>query len=251
MCADFKNYYLGSKLPRSEWLRISIKYMNEQLLDAPQDYVVAGNVLFEVVGSMYGHPAAGLISYTDLVTHLAAHGYYQSRLIPCLFMNTDKSITFTLVVYDIGIKYKHGSGKIEHLKKILAKPISKWEVKFDHTGSQYNGQRLQWNYNQPHPTLVKDIPSYMKQTAQELRPGEKIRKYTTPSRYVAPIYGKQNSAPTSSNAPPTTAAETQYIQKAHGKLLYYAMNADQTMHDSKQHVTNRLHSKVLKPCRNI
>ena len=53
MCADFKDYYLGSKLPRSEWLRISTKYMNEELLIELQDYVVAGTVLFEVVGSMY------------------------------------------------------------------------------------------------------------------------------------------------------------------------------------------------------
>ena len=196
MCADFKDYYLGSKLPRSEWLRISTKYMNEELLNELQNYIVADTVLFEVVGSMYGHPAAGLIAYTDLVTHLAAHGYYQSRLIPCLFMNLDKSITFTLVVDDIGIKYKQGSGEIKHLQKILAKPCSKWAVKFDLTGSQYNGQRLQWNYDKSNPTLIKDIPSYIKQAAHELHPNEIIRKYTTPSRYVAPTYGKHESPPT-------------------------------------------------------
>ena len=50
--------------------------MNEELLIKLQDYVVAGAVLFEVVGSMYSHPAAGLIAYTDLATHLAAHGYH-------------------------------------------------------------------------------------------------------------------------------------------------------------------------------
>ncbi len=240
MCADFKNYYLGSKLPRSEWLRISTKYMNKDLLDTLQDYVVAGNVLFEVVGSMYGHPAAGLISYTDLVTHLAAHGYYQSRLIPCLFMNHDKSITFTLVVDDIGIKYKHGSDEIKHLQKILAKPISKWEVKFDLTGSQYNGQRLQWNYDKSHPTLIKDVPAYIKQTAHELHPGEKIRKYTTPSRYVAPTYGKQDLAPVQSTAKPTTAAETKYIQKVHGKLLYYAMQADPALEPAVIDISKQL-----------
>ena len=53
-------------------------------------------------------------------------------------MNTDESITFTLAVDDIGIKYKHGSSKIKHLQKILAKPISKWDVKFDLTGSHYS-----------------------------------------------------------------------------------------------------------------
>ena len=240
MCADFKDYYLGSKLPRSEWLRISTKYMNEELLNELQNYIVADTVLFEVVGSMYGHPAAGLIAYTDLVTHLAAHGYYQSRLIPCLFMNLDKSITFTLVVDDIGIKYKQGSGEIKHLQKILAKPCSKWAVKFDLTGSQYNGQRLQWNYDKSNPTLIKDIPSYIKQAAHELHPNEIIRKYTTPSRYVAPTYGKHESPPTQSNAAPTTAAETKYIQQVHGKLLYYAMQADPSLEPAVIDISKQL-----------
>ena len=133
--------------------------MSEELLNTLQDYIVAGTILFEVVGSMYGHPAAGLIAYTDLVAHLAAHGYHQSRLIPCLFMNQDKSITFTLVVDDIGIKYKHNAGEIQHLQKILAKPYSKWDVKFDLTGSQYNGQRLQWSYRKSDSTLVKRCAS--------------------------------------------------------------------------------------------
>lgn len=239
MCADFKDYYLGSKLPRSEWLRISTKYMNEELLIELQKYVVAGTVLFEVVGSMYGHPAAGLIAYTDLVTHLAAHGYYQSRLIPCLFMNQDKSITFTLVVDDIGIKYKHNAGAIKHLQKILAKPYSKWDVKFDLTGSQYNGQRLQWNYQDS--TLIKDVPAYMRQTAHELHPGEKIKSYNTPSRYVPPSYGKQE-APTKSTAAPTTAAETKYIQKVHGKLLYYAMQADPSLEPAVIDISKQLAS---------
>lgn len=239
MCADFKDYYLGSKLPRSEWLRISTKYMNEELLIELQKYVVAGTVLFEVVGSMYGHPAAGLIAYTDLVTHLAAHGYYQSRLIPCLFMNQDKSITFTLVVDDIGIKYKHNAGAIKHLQKILAKPYSKWDVKFDLTGSQYNGQRLQWNYQDS--TLIKDVPAYMRQTAHELHPGEKIKSYNTPSRYVPPSYGKQE-APTQSTAAPTTAAETKYIQKVHGKLLYYAMQADPSLEPAVIDISKQLAS---------
>ena len=122
-----------------------------------------------------------------------------------------------------GKKWREGGdSKLDHeLQKILAKPISKWEVKFDLTGSQYNGQRLQWNYDKSHPTLIKDVPAYIKQTAQELHPGEKIRKYTTPSRYVAPTYGKQDLAPVQSTAKPTTVAETKYIQKVHTKSSLY------------------------------
>ena len=56
--------------------------------------------------------------------------------------------------------------------------------------------------------------------------GEKLKKYTTPTRYIAPKYGKQEAAPMQSTAAPTTAAETKRIQKVHGKLLYYAMQGD-------------------------
>ena len=94
---------------------------------------------------------------------------------------------------------------------------------------RYNGQRLQWNYGKADSTLVKDIPACMKQAAQELHPNETIRKYNTPSRYVPPTYGKQETAPMQSNAAPATAAETKYIQQVHGKLLYYAMQADPSL----------------------
>ena len=90
--------------------------MNEELLNKLQDYMVAGAVLFEAVGSMHGHPAAGRIAYTDLVAHLAKRGCHQSRLIPCLFMSQDKSITFTLVVDDVGVKRKRNAGEIQHLQ---------------------------------------------------------------------------------------------------------------------------------------
>ena len=79
----------------------------------------------------------------------------------------------------------------------------------------------------------------MKQAAQELHPNEKIRNYTTPSRYVAPTYGKNETAPMQSSAAPTTAAETKYIQKVHGKLLYYAMQADPSKGIANDEITLR------------
>ena len=88
-----------------------------------------------------------MISNRDLVQHLESHGYTQSPNVPCLFSNKNKSITFTLIVDDIGIKYIYGNNEIDHLLKILQKPTSKWDIKIDRTGSQYNGQRLTWDYD--------------------------------------------------------------------------------------------------------
>ena len=98
----------------------------------------------------------------------------QSPNVPCLFSNKDKSITFTLIVDDIGIKYIHGNNEIDHLLKILQKPTSKWDIKIDRTGSQYNGQRLTWDYDKN--TLITDVPNYVKQANHELMPNKPIRK---------------------------------------------------------------------------
>jgi len=42
-------------------------------------------ILFEVNGSMYGHPAAGRIVQHEFITLMIKHGYYEDPNVPCLF----------------------------------------------------------------------------------------------------------------------------------------------------------------------
>ncbi len=49
-----------------------------------------------------------LITFTQLVSHLAQHGYYQtSTSTPSLFRHVSSEIAFCLVVDDFGVKYRY------------------------------------------------------------------------------------------------------------------------------------------------
>ncbi len=54
---------------------------------------------------MYGLPQAGIIAQKLLQERLAKVGYYQSKIIPGLWMHITKKTCFTLVVDDYAIKY--------------------------------------------------------------------------------------------------------------------------------------------------
>ena len=66
-----------------------------------------GSVYVEVRKGMYGLPQAGLLAQEQLIEHLKMHGYYQSKMVPGLWHHKTRPMTFTLVVYDFGVKYKN------------------------------------------------------------------------------------------------------------------------------------------------
>ena len=239
MCVDLKSFYLGSKLDRSEWMLVPTKFMSQDLISELklEEYIHKDHILFEVTGSLYGHPAAGRISNKDLVQHLERHGYTQSANVPCLFSNKDKSITFTLIVDDIGIKYVHGNNEIDHLLNILQKPISKWDIKVDRTGSQYNGQRLTWDYDKN--TLITDVPNYVKQANHELMPNKPIQKFNTPSMYEPFQYGKSQMRDTK-NYKPADARGKKFVERVHGKYLWYSQHGDPTFQPSLLYMSTEL-----------
>jgi len=239
MCVDLKSFYLGSKLDRSEWMLVPTKYMSPELISdlKLEKYIHKNHILFEVNGSLYGHPAAGRFSNKDLVQHLESHGYIQSPNVPCLFSNKDKSITFTLIVDDIGIKYINGSTEIDHLLRILQKPTSKWDIKIDRTGSQYNGQRLTWNYDKN--TLIADVPNYVKQANHELMPNQPIKRYNTPSMYEPVTYGKSQMAD-KKNYEPADAQGKKFVERVLGKYLWLSQNGDPTYQLALLHMSTEL-----------
>ena len=104
MTLDIKDFYLNTHfLPRSEYLRISLKFLSDAILTKYnlRKFMHNGSILFEVTKSMYGLPHAGRISQDGLIERLASHGYLQTGT-TCLFRHATNSITFTLVVDDFG-----------------------------------------------------------------------------------------------------------------------------------------------------
>lgn len=123
MTLDIKDYYLGTPLDTTEYIRIDCKFIPEDCMIKYNlhQYIHNGSVLHSVHKGMYGLPQAGNLSQKQLIKHLLPHGYYQSKQVPCLFLHTTNSIKFTLIVDDFCVKYKNiidAHHLIETLKKL-------------------------------------------------------------------------------------------------------------------------------------
>jgi hypothetical protein len=59
----------------------------------------------EVNKSIYGFPHAGRIAQDVLIERLATHGYHQTGT-TCLFRHDTNGVALTLVVDDVGMKFK-------------------------------------------------------------------------------------------------------------------------------------------------
>ena len=137
---DIKDFYLGSKITEPEYVSISIKSIPaETMMEFDlQQYADNGNVLFQVDGTMYGHPVAGRIANADLVEHLAQHGYIQDPNIPSFFENSINKVSFTLVVDDFGVKYTG----VENLQDLIRVLELRYIIKVDMSGKKYVGIRF-------------------------------------------------------------------------------------------------------------
>jgi hypothetical protein len=81
MMMDIKSYYLGTPLPRFEYMKMLMSRFPEEIV---QKYnlnalAVDGWVYIEIRKGMYGLKQAGLLANQLLQTHLAPFGYYPAR----------------------------------------------------------------------------------------------------------------------------------------------------------------------------
>jgi hypothetical protein len=84
MMMDIKNYYLGTPLPRFEYMKILLSRLPEEIV---QKYnlnalAVDGWVYIEIRKGMYGLKQAGLLANQLLQTRLAPFRYYPARHTP-------------------------------------------------------------------------------------------------------------------------------------------------------------------------
>jgi hypothetical protein len=120
MMMDIKNYYLGTPLPRFEYMKMLLSSFPEEII---QKYnlnalAVDGWVYIEIRKGIYGLKQAGLLSNQLLQTRLAPFGYYPERHTTGLWLHKTRPISFTLVVEDFAVKYM-GKQHAEHLRNAL------------------------------------------------------------------------------------------------------------------------------------
>jgi hypothetical protein len=117
MMMDIKNYYLGTPLPRFEYMKMLLSRFPEEIIKKYNLNALAVNgwVYIEIRKGMYGLKQSGLRANQLLQTHLGPFGYYPARHTPGLWLHKTRPISFTLIVDDFAVKYvgKHHS---EHLR---------------------------------------------------------------------------------------------------------------------------------------
>jgi hypothetical protein len=120
MMMDIKNYYLGTPLPRFEYIKMLLSRFPEEIIQKYNLNAVAvkGWVYIEVRKGMYDLKQAGLLANQLLQTRLAPFGYYPARHTPGLWLHKTRPISFTLIVDDFAVKYV-GKQHPEHLRNAL------------------------------------------------------------------------------------------------------------------------------------
>jgi hypothetical protein len=115
-----KNYYLGTPLPRFEYMKMLLSRFPEEII---QKYnlnalAVDGWVYIEIRKGMYSLKQARLLANQLLKTRMAPFGYYPARQTPGLWLHRTRPISFTLVLDDFAVKYV-GKKHAEHLRNAL------------------------------------------------------------------------------------------------------------------------------------
>jgi hypothetical protein len=137
MMMDIKNYYLGTPLPRFEYMKMLLSRFPEEIVQKYNLHALAvdGWVYIEIRKGIYGLKQAGVLANQLLQTRLAPFGYYPARLTPGLWLHKTWPISFTLVVDNFTVKYV-GTQHAEHLRNAL---LQIYELTTDWTAMVYSG----------------------------------------------------------------------------------------------------------------
>jgi hypothetical protein len=113
---DIKNYYLGTPLPRFEYMKTMLSRFREEIVQKYNLNALAVDswAYIEIRKGMYGLKQAGFLANQLLQTHLALFAYHHARPTPGIWLHNTRPISFTLMVEDFTVKYV-GKQHAEHL----------------------------------------------------------------------------------------------------------------------------------------
>ena len=237
LTADIKDFYLGTPLPRPEYLRIPLKFIPDAVIVERNlaQFKHNGSILFQVNKGMYGLPQAGLLAQDRLINHLATHGYRQMPT-PCLFCHDTNGVAFTLVVDDFGIKTCNPAGA-EHLFAALRE---KYEITIDHEGKSYIGFHIEFDYDKGNVEL--SMPGYVDKMLERFAPTLNAGA-NSPAQHTPHTFGKHRQVAHVDTTAVLSSADTKFIQEVVGSALYYGRGIDNTILPA----VNKIASEQSKP----
>ena len=228
MTADIKDFYLGTPLPTTEYMRITLDHIPADVISKYNmlDFAHNGAVIVAVDKGIYGLPQAGRLAQDRLVKHLANHGYHLADNTPCLFKHETNSVAFTLVVDDFGIKYTH-SADADHLLAVLRELYIMTEDRA--LKQKYVGITIDHDRTKNEMTL--SMPGYVDKALQRFGRAER-RGARSPLTYIPPVIGvrSQETRPLPPEAlEPVDATKKTFIQEVTGVFLFYSRAVDPTI----------------------
>jgi hypothetical protein len=157
MMMEIKNFYLGTPLPRFEYMKMLLSRFPEEIIQRYNlnTLAVGGWVYIEIRKGMYGLKQAGLLANQLPQTRLARFGYYPARHTPRLWLHKTPSISFMLVFDDFTVKYV-GKQHAAHLRNAL---LRTYELTPDWKATVYSGMNLKWDYDKR--TCDISMPGYV------------------------------------------------------------------------------------------
>jgi hypothetical protein len=225
MMMDIKHYYLGTPLPRYEYMIMLLSRFPEEIVDKCnlKALAVDGWVYIEIRKGIYGLKKAGLLANQLLQTRLAPFGYYPARHTLGLWLHKTRPIAFSLVVDDFAVKYV-GKKHAKHLRNAL---LQSYELTTDWEAKVYSGVSLKWDYK--NITCDISMPGCVSNLLSKFQHDAPKHLQHTPSKYVTPVYGAKTQYATKDETPPLTSKQCPTIQKVTGSILYYARAVDPTV----------------------
>jgi hypothetical protein len=133
MMMDIKNYYIGTPLPRLEYMKMLLSRFPEEIVQKYNLNALAVEVwvYIEIRKGMYSLKQLRLLANQLLQTRLEPFGYYPARHTPGIWLHHTRPISFTLIVDDFAVKYV-GKQHTDHLRNALLKT---YELTMDWAGT--------------------------------------------------------------------------------------------------------------------
>ena len=229
MTLDISDFYLGTPLPRPEYMRIPSTNIPTSILDKYKlrNYLDSkGMLLLQINKTLWGLPQSGLLSKQRLCKHLASHGYHECTLTSGLFRHVSLPIAFTLVVDDFLVKY-HAAQDAQHLIDVLTSD-NMYKIKINDRADKYLGYNIA--YNKTMREIALSMPDSVAKIVVAHCKGVPPPPQLSPARYIPPSYGVKGPQLTLDDFSPTLPLDTiKYIQRVVGALLYYALAVDCTL----------------------
>ena len=145
MTMDISIFYLMTHLKRTEYIRISIKYIPEEIINEYQLRKIVddkGSIHIQANRGMYSLPQAGLLANELLEKRLNKRSYRQSKLVLGFWTHDWRPFQFTIFVHGFGVKYV-GEEHAIYLKNTIEE---NYTVTTEWDGRRYIGITLDWDY---------------------------------------------------------------------------------------------------------